>query len=130
MDIVWFVLAGIVACLLGWWGLRMDPHWASKDGRTCICRIQRLDERGIPEGNWHEARISIGSSVVELKARGLARRRGISGRYVVRQAGVPSKKKLLYLLEREDEAVGGHVVVRIPATSRSAPHLEAALIPL
>lgn len=123
---MWSTLALIgafAACGLMLWGAtRIEPHWASKDGGRFTCRVQRLGQYDTPSGQWREMRATATGDTVTLTARGL-RGRELRGAYtVLGKSDSPPKGREIYIC-------GGptRIIMRLPASSRAVPVLDAML---
>ena len=127
LDIVLTVLALVVGLAAAWWALRLEPHWASRDGRRMTARMQPMADSVGPGGRWREVRAFVSDDGSLLtRARGLPAGR-LSGRWTIVNASVDAAgKRALYVARRADsEGPGDEVVVRIPASSRARPVLDA-----
>lgn len=116
------VLGAVVVCAgLLWLARRIEPHWASKDGRRFIGRVQVLGAHDLPEGSWREIRATVdGDSRLVVTARGIGGR-GLTGNYRVASASTsPPRHKAVYVLIGDKR-----LILRVPASSRSRPVLDA-----
>lgn len=116
------VLGAVVVCAgLLWLARRIEPHWASKDGRRFVGRVQVLGAHDLPEGTWREIRAVVdGDTRLVVTVRGLGGR-GLSGNYrVVSASPSPPRGKAVYVLGGEKR-----LVLRVPATSRARPVLDS-----
>lgn len=105
---------------LVWVAYRIEPHWASKDGRRMIARVQPLGQRDEPEGRWREMRVAVDGTTVTLSSRGLG---SLALRGIYRARGKspqPPKRRAIYILEGERR-----ILLRVPANSRAVPVLDA-----
>ena len=123
---MWSTLALIgafVACgLMLWAASRIEPHWASKDGGRFTCRVQRLAQHDVPVGSWREMRATASDGQMTLSARGL-RGRDLRGSYaVVAKSPDPPKGKAIYICAGTDR-----IILRVPASSKAVPVLDAML---
>ncbi|MGA0878252.1 MAG: hypothetical protein ACO3SP_03970 [Ilumatobacteraceae bacterium] len=107
---------------LVWLAYRIEPHWASKDGRRMIARVQPLGGRDEPSGRWREMRASIDGGTITLSSRGLGSL-SLRGTYRVRgKSSQPPKRRAIYILEGERR-----LLLRIPSNSRAIPALDAMI---
>lgn len=123
-------MSGVVSTLttivliggLVWMAFKLEPHWASKDGRRMIARVQPLSSRGEPEGRWREMRVFVTGSTVTLSNRGLGSF-ALRGDYRVKgKSPEPPRRRAIYILEGDQ-----HVLLRIPSNSRALVVLEDLL---
>lgn len=123
VDVVWFIALALGVAGLAWLLFGTDPHWASKDGRRFICRVQGLDDRLANDGLPAEVRVTVVDDIVEVRPRGLRAIR-YKGHYrVTAKAPSTSRKRSVYLLRADGE--GRQIALRVPTTSRCAPVLDA-----
>ena len=116
-TVAFFSVVGLLAWLA--WGL--EPHWASKDGRRIMCRMQRAPEDVADRPRWHDVKISVDDRELYVYAR--ARRasdlRG-SWRVVGAIDDSARKRRIYELRSANDDAAS----VRIPLRSRCVPVLD------
>ena len=124
------VLIGVALAGVTWWGLRMEPHWAAKDGLAFTCRIQRLDDRGVGEGRWHDARGFVEDGCVTIRLRSIVAPSRQTGHYqVLKRLSDPPKGKAVFLVDGEGVNGHGFAALRLPASSRATDRLEAIIVP-
>jgi hypothetical protein len=120
-DVVSLVVMGAV--LIGLLILsrrRMEPHWASKDGRAFLCRVQELGPDGGPMSGWFEARAKVMGRKVALRARLLTRRSADwDARTVLHRAPDGDSPFAVYLLDGEPE-----LLLRVPQKSHAVAVLD------
>ncbi len=121
-DFVWMVVIGAVLVgLLILSRRRVEPHWASKDGRAFLCRIQELGPDGGPTSGWFEARAKVMGQRVLLKARLLTHRSADwDARTVLHRAPDGDSPFAVYLLDGDPE-----ILLRVPSYSDAVPVLDA-----
>jgi hypothetical protein len=121
-DVVWIVVIGAV--LVGFVILsrrRAEPHWASKDGRAFLCRVQELGPDGGPTSGWFEARAKVMGQKVALKARLLTRTSADwDSRTVLHRAPDGDAPFAVYLLDGDPE-----ILLRVPSDSGAVAVLDA-----
>jgi hypothetical protein len=126
----WLLTALVLAVLLGmmWFAYHLEPHWASKDGRRCMCSGQTLSARGVPEGRWREIRVMVGEGGhVQVDQRRLMRRQSTMWT-IAAESPTPPKRRVLFLLSgQSSDGLPEMMAVRLPTNSRTIPVLRAAL---
>lgn len=121
-DIALALLVGAACVAMLVTASRMEPHWASKDGRRFIARMQTLGLHDVPEGPWREMRLVVDGDSLIVGARGLRGSR-LRGHYnVVAKSEEPPRKRAIYIISGPQKAL-----LRLPDTSRAIPHLDAML---
>jgi hypothetical protein len=127
VDYVWLALLFLGMGGLWWLAYRMEPHWSTKDGRRFMCTTQDLSNPSHP-GRVREARVVVtpdGALHVTRKT-GLKREQTmwrLTGR-----VPAPPRKREVFLAERHGGDTGRQLLaIRLPATSRCVPVLDAAL---
>jgi len=111
--------------LLAWVGWGLEPHWASRDGRKFMCRMQRStgDETGRPR--WQDVKVAVDDGELFVLARS-RRARDLRGRWrVVGAVDDEQRKRRIYEVRGDD---GDGASLRVPRTSRCVPVLDE-LIP-
>lgn len=122
VDVLTTVIALAAFGGLLWLAYRIEPHWASKDGRRMIARVQPLGNRDEPGGRWREMRASVDGDTVILSTRGLGSL-GLRSAYRVRgKSPQPPKGRAIYILEGDRR-----LLLRVPSTSRAIPVLDALI---
>jgi len=121
-DALWLALliAGAIGMLV--LATRIEPHWASKDGRTFTCRIQELATDGRSGTRWMDAKATIVDGRIVFARRGLLRaRRGPEPpRAILTRTTGGSPRFAVYVLEGDDKMIA----MRVPAKSRAATTLD------
>jgi hypothetical protein len=109
-------------------GYRIEPHYASKDGRRFLCTGQLVSRFGEPDGRRREVRISVlpdGALQMDTK-RGM--RRTISLWTLEGKAAEHPKRRLVYLLRGADgSGVTQRMTIRLPSTSRAVAILDSVV---
>ena len=122
-DAFWLILliAGAIGMLV--LASRIEPHWASKDGRTFTCRIQELATDGRSGSRWMDAKASIIDGRIVLVRRGLlrARHRPEPARSVLTRTTGGEARFAIFLLDGNDKLIA----MRVPAKSKAATTLDA-----
>lgn len=121
-DALTTVVALAVFGGLVWLAYRIEPHWASRDGRRMIARVQPLGGRDEPDGRWREMRAAVDDATITMSTRGIGSA-GLRGVYRVRgKSSQPPKRRAIYILEGERR-----ILLRIPSNSRAIPVLDALI---
>jgi hypothetical protein len=139
-------IAAVCAAML-WAAFRMEPHWVSKDAQRMICYGQTISRDGRNVGRWREFRVANGTDgTIEVRPRrgGLnspqssgaskapssfmpKRMPKSSSWFVAGPSDNPPKRRVVYLLEcGPDDDLDFLVAIRLPATSKGIPMLDAA----
>lgn len=106
---------------LAWVGWGLEPHWASKDGRRFMCRMQMTAVELHERSRWHDVKVTVDDDVVFVVARS-RRARALRGSWTVIGASEDARGK-----RRIYELRGGQAdtaVLRVPRHSRSVPVLD------
>lgn len=124
-DAVLTVAALIVGGLALWWAMRLEPHWASKDGHRFTARIQPMPTGGQPSGRWREVRAAVTvDRTVITRPRGVAAS-ALRGEWRLVQSTVDAKRgRALYVLTPVGAGSTDRLVMRIPLTSKARPVLD------
>lgn len=119
-DLVWLVLAVVLAVGLITLGLRMEPHASSKDGSRFTCRFQELDLHRGAAGRWQNGRALLDGEAVRVQRKVLGGHRDLGGpRRVLRRTEVQPKGKAVFLLDGDP-----HLTLRVPQRSPAAARLD------
>jgi hypothetical protein len=123
-DIAYFVIAVAICGGMMITAARMEPHWASKDGRRCICQGQVIDRHGLQQGRWSEYRVEVlDDGTVEAKRRGLLSRSGAWSGHVLPRDDSAGKRVVFVL--RTDDSRGDMLLLRLPRKSNAVDVLDA-----
>lgn len=122
IDALWLALLVAVAIGMLVLATRIEPHWASKDGRTFTCRIQELATDGRSGGRWMDAKATVVDGRISLARRGLlrARRDPEPPLPVLSRAPGGQTRFAVFLLEGSQQMVA----LRVPARSKAATTLD------
>ena len=104
-----------VVGLLAWLGWGLEPHWAAKDGRRFMCRMQLVPLDAHERTRWHDVKVSVDEGELFVFAR--SRRAGdLRGTWrVVGAVDDPAKRRRIFeLRNRNDDAAS----LRVPQSSR------------
>ena len=122
LDLLTTVAATAGFAGLVWLAFVIEPHWASKDGRRMIARVQPLGDRDEPQGRWREMRAFIDGDIITLNSRGFTSF-GLRGDYRVRgKSPHPPRRREIYILDGPQR-----VLLRVPSTSRAIAALDGLL---
>jgi hypothetical protein len=126
VDVVWTLLALVICGGLIWFGLRIEPHWAARDGRSFICRSQVLTRNGDPLSRWSEARVTVtGDDNVDVVQKQFFRRRR-SRWQVAAESQEPPRGRAIFLLHGFEDR-SQVMTLKLPATSRAVPVLRSLI---
>lgn len=115
------VLLGAIAL---WWAIRVEPHWASRDGQRFVARVQMLRSGDQPEGRWREVRARVTPHrTVLMRPRGLAAASARGEWRIVTVTVEQRRRRAIYLATSIHGT--GRLVLRIPLSSRARPVLDA-----
>ena len=127
IDVVGF--GGVVAVCAGMLVLasRIEPHWASKDGRRFLTSAQEIDQFGTPFGRKHEVRVNIDDEALVVRRRSMLK--PTADLYLL-EAKVPSppRGRAIYLLRKVNPTMERtQLALRVPAKSKVVAILDAIL---
>lgn len=128
MDVAWILLIIAVCCLLWYVAYRIEPHWASRDGRRFMCSAQELSG-GQAHGRNRETQITVlgdGSLQVTRKR---AMRRSNSLWKLVGKAPTPQARVQVYLAQElvDGQRTANQLAIRLPRRSRCIAVLDEVL---
>jgi hypothetical protein len=110
-----------VLALLGWLGWGLEPHWASKDGRKVMCRMQLSPDDPLDRPRWHDVKIAIDDRELYVFARS-RRAADLRGNWrVVGAVNDDTKRRRIYELRSQNDDAAS---VRVPLKSRCVPVLD------
>ena len=111
--------------LLAWLGWGLEPHWASRDGKRFMCRMQLHPQDPRDHARWHDVKVGVQEGELFVHARS---RRARDARGVWRVIGAVDdyerKRRTYEVRNSHDEGAS----LRVPAKSRCVPVLDA-LVP-
>lgn len=124
MDLVWLVVAVALCGSLAWFGMRIEPHWVSKDGRRFICQSQLVTPHGDALGRWRETRVEItpDDELCVIQKRLFRRQR--SYWELAAESPDPPRRRAIFLLRGRDDTTS-MLTLRMPAKSRALDGLRA-----
>jgi hypothetical protein len=128
VDVLWLLLAISICVLLAWLGIRIEPHWVSRDGCRFLCGGQTLSVQGEPMARWRETRVIVGTNGNLQVDQKRFMRRTSSSWTVEGESPTPPRGKRVFLLRGHDEK--GQAILlalRMPAKSRAVTILEPLL---
>jgi hypothetical protein len=125
VDALWII--GFVAVVAGLYyvAYRVDPHWASKDGRRFVCHGQLVDHYGNTLQNWREYRFKVldhDRILARRHSRWTRRNEGVW--LVAAKSDNPPKNREVYLLASADGGNTDQMAIRLPASSPAVAVLE------
>ncbi|MFM7392696.1 MAG: hypothetical protein ACKOJG_07945 [Actinomycetota bacterium] len=107
--------------LLAWLGWGLEPHWASKDGRRIMCRMQLTPNDPRERPRWHDVKIAIDDRELFVYARS-RRAADLRGNWrVIGAITDEAKKRRIYELRSANDDGAS---VRVPVKSRCVPVLD------
>lgn len=127
MELLDALVALTVLVGAGWFGLRIEPHWVSRDGSRIICAAQLLDNRGQVASRWHEVRVTLGEGRIVLVEHRRMRRRPPAEWSVVREADAGRRGRIAFALQGRHDDAASLLVLRLPHSSRAVPLLRQRL---
>jgi hypothetical protein len=125
---VFLMVLALAGCAALWYvAYRIEPHYASKDGRRFLCIGQWVSAHGDPEGRKREVRIIVlpeGQLRMDVKRR---MRHTFSVWSIEGKAVEPPPRRAVYVLR--GNAVGGtqRMTIQLPSKSRAVAVLDEAL---
>jgi hypothetical protein len=128
VDILWFVVFGVVMAAMWWLAFRMDPHYSSKDGSRFLCLGQELVD-GQANGRRKETRVTVLPDGVLLCSQKRYARRSEARWAIVGKSQTPPKKKEVFLVRQFDDGkwLAPQLALTIPANSRVIAVLDDAM---
>lgn len=106
---------------LAWLGWGLEPHWAAKDGRRFMCRMQLVPLDVHERTRWHDVKVSVDNRELYIFARS---RRASDLRGTWRVVGAvddsAKKRRIFELRNANDDAAS----LRVPIKSRCVPVLD------
>lgn len=107
--------------LLAWVGWGLEPHWASKDGRKFMCRMQLLPTEATDKPRWHDVKVAVDESELIVLARSRHARDLRGGWRIVGAVNDDQRKRRVYELRgRNDDSAR----LRVPLHSRCVAVLD------
>jgi len=128
-DALWIVVPVAACAGMLWLAHRMEPHWASDDGRRFLTTLQVTDRHGRPLERRKEIRVSVApDGTLHLARRRLLRHDVTQPFQVIGRLTPPPRGKAVYVLDTIPPDAGGtQVQLRLPAGSRAVPVLDQVL---
>jgi hypothetical protein len=128
VDAFWIVLFFAAMAGLWWVAYKIEPHYASKDGKRFLCTSQEIVE-GQPAGRTRETRVLILDDGVLhcARKRGLRRDGGLWA--LVGKSPSPPKRLQVFVAQEllDGHALPNQLAIRVPAKSRVIPLLDEIL---
>jgi hypothetical protein len=128
VDTLWIVLFFAVMAGLWWVAYKIEPHYASKDGKRFLCTAQEIVE-GQPAGRARETRVMVlDDGVLHCSQKRGLRRNGSLWALVGKSPSPPRRLQVYVAQELLDgHALPNQLAIRLPAKSRVIPILEQLL---
>jgi hypothetical protein len=128
MDWLWAILALAVMGLLAWIGFRIEPHWASKDGRRFLCSGQLLSKQGEPLSGWRETHVLVGQgTTVQVEQKRMMRRHGSSWNLSGESPDPPRKRVVFLATGHDGDGRPAMMALKLPDDSKALPVLREML---
>ena len=127
---VFFVALAVAGCAaLMYIGYRMEPHYASKDGRRFLGTGQWITTLGNPEGRKREVWITVlPDARLEMTIKRGFRRTASNEWSLEGKSAEPPPRRAVYILRsRNAEGAMQRMTVQLPAKSRSVAVLDEVL---
>jgi len=128
MEVLGLILVVAVCVALAWLGLRMEPHYVSKDGKRFLCMGQKLNAKGEELGRWRETRVVIDhKGAIQADQKRFMRRTTTFWRIEGRTTGGSRRKATFLLKGHDDHGLPALLALRLPAKSRAVDSLIALM---
>jgi hypothetical protein len=128
VNTLWIVLFFAVMAGLWWVSYKIEPHYASKDGKRFLCTAQEI-VGGQPAGRSRETRVMVlDDGVLHCSQKRGLRRNGALWALVGKSPSPPRRLQVYVAQELLDgHALPNQLAIRVPANSRVIPILEQLL---
>ena len=128
VDLLWTLLFIAVMGGMWWASSRLEPHYASKDGRRFMCTAQEIID-GEPAGRPRETRVMVMvDGALHCTQKRMICRTGSLWTIVAKSPEPPRKLEVYLLREVADGRMApGQMAMRIPTKSRVVPLLDDIL---
>lgn len=127
-DVLWVTIPLVVCAAMIYAAVRIEPHWASKDGTRFLTTAEVIDGRGEATERRREVRGAIRNDGVVMLARRSLLRTTTQEMRVAAKSAHPPRRKAVYLLDTiPPSSDGAKMALRLPASSRAVAHLDALL---
>ena len=125
---MWTILALGVLGGMWWVAYKMEPHYASKDGRRFMCNAQELADNEPLTRNKETRVVVLADGVLHVSQKSLMRRQA-SLWTLVGKAPSPPKNLEVYVAQQAQDGqhLARQLFIRVPKKSRVVPVLEAVL---
>lgn len=126
MEFFWLVLALAAMAGMAWLGLRIEPHWVSKDGRRILCMGQVLSPKGDPLTRWRETKVFLaGHKQVHVEQKRRLRRRATTWSLEGESSAPPRRRAVFVLRGHDIDGSPAMMTLKMPASSRAVEVLRA-----
>jgi len=125
-DLLW--IFGTIAVCVGLYFLssRIEPHWVAKDGSRFLTTSQLIDRFGHTIGRKREVRVALlPDGGLLVSRRSIVKTSSGIWRMQAKSPSPPKGKELYLLREVPPDPDGELLALRVPATSRIVPALDA-----
>ncbi|MEN9504844.1 MAG: hypothetical protein RI958_770 [Actinomycetota bacterium] len=126
MEFVWLVLAIGAMAAMAWLGLRIEPHWVSKDGRRILCMGQVISPTGESITRWRETKVFLAAGrQVQVEQKRRLRRRSSSWTIEAESAAPPRRRAVFVVRGHDIDGSPAMMALKMPANSRAVEILRA-----
>lgn len=106
---------------LAWLGWGLEPHWASKDGRRFMCRMQLVPDDVHERTRWHDVKVAVDDRELYVFSRS-RNSRDLRGNWrVVGATNDDSARRRIYELRNANDDAAS---LRVPQRSRCVHVLD------
>jgi len=125
-DLLWALGAIVVCGGLFFIASRMEPHWVAKDGTRFITTSQLIDRVGETIGRRREVRVALlPDGGLLVSRRSIIKSTSGVWRIQAKSPNPPKGRQVYLLREIPPDPDGELLALRVPASSRIVPTLDA-----
>ncbi len=127
-DLAYLFTVIAIGAVVLWATFRVEPHWASRDGRRSICRGQRIDDHGREQGRWREYRAELQENgCLVARPRAITSRSGWNEWLPESIAPAAGRSRKVVVVTRSTDRPAELLVLRFPASSRAVEAIARTL---